>query len=826
MAADLELQDRLGRGGMAEVWKAYDPQLQRSVAVKIFHADLLNDPDFMTRFRNSPRVPEVKLIISLQHPNIVPMHGFLISPSDEVEETLAYIVMDYVEGPSFAEYLRNTSYKKEYPSATEVMHLFAPIAAAIDFAHQQGVIHGDLKPANILLDKHSTSRNPMGEPMLTDFGITSLLGTSTGAFNGKELFVPFYISPEQAQGNPATERSDIYALGVILYETFTGARPFQGSNPAVIREQQVNTMPPPPTQVNSQISPALSAVIMRCLAKDPEERFPSAASMLTALTEALNISDSDILSQPVSQANVMNGQANPVSTEPAVLPDLVSSTASSSHVASNAQSSPQTSTSMNNGQGIPATPLHVPEEEGRRSESPASAFAFASPNSSSAPSQASPATTSPSPPSPSSPSPAIVSPPESRKRRGPLTRNLTIALIILLIILLAASTLVAIFAFPHKTTNTATIPAPVPVVGHVYFLSSGKLYVNNNQGIYDELFIDLHNIATPTAGKSYYAWLLSDLNQSDVKWVPLGKLNVNQGKVSYLYPGEETHVNLLMDYSRLLITEEDASGPSLNPVVSPSTWRYYGQIYQLPSPKDLNHFSLLDHLRHLLVQAPELAVLGFPGGLSIWLLRNAEELLRWSIEAKDRFLNTSAVRVLLTDILYYLDGECASADLKGVPPGAPTTIQNTTLAHIARFALINPCLQEQQEQVDILKHVFRSTPHDFVDHLLFHLNGVVQSPGTIRDLDALTAQLSTAVSNMKKNLEQVRQDALQLVQMTDQQLAQPTALALVGDMALQARYAYAGQPDPVTGNTREGAVWVYNNVQRLATFEVAPYSSH
>jgi hypothetical protein len=225
------------------------------------------------------------------------------------------------------------------------------------------------------------------------------------------------------------------------------------------------------------------------------------------------------------------------------------------------------------------------------------------------------------------------------------------------------------------------------------------------------------------------------------------------------------------------------------------------------------------------VQAPELAVLGFPGGLSIWLMRDVEELLRWSVEAKDRFLNTKAVRDLLVDILYYLDGECAPADLKGVPAGTPTTIQNTTIAHIARFALVNPCIQEQQEQADILKQVFRRTPHDFVDHLLFHLNGVVQSPGTLSDLNALTIQINTAVTNVKTNLEQVRQDALQLVHMTDQQMAQLSAQAILGDMALQARYAYAGQPDSVTGNTQGGAIWVYNNVQRLATFEVMPYSS-
>ena len=193
MAEDLELQERLGRGGMAEAWKAYDPQLQRSVVVKIFHTDLLTDADFMTRFRNLPRVPEAKLIASLQHPNIVPMHGFHISPAEEAEETLAYVVTDYVDGPSFAEYLRHTSYQKAFPSAAEVTHLFASIAAPLDFAHQRGIIHGDLKPTNLLLDKHNTSRHAMGEPMLTDFGLSSLLGTSSGAFNGKELSVPFYI---------------------------------------------------------------------------------------------------------------------------------------------------------------------------------------------------------------------------------------------------------------------------------------------------------------------------------------------------------------------------------------------------------------------------------------------------------------------------------------------------------------------------------------------------------------------------------------------------------------------------------------------------------
>src|SRR2546423_466935 len=268
---DLELQERLGHGGMAEVWKAFDSQSQHFVAVKIFHDDLLNDPDFMASYQNLPRVREAKQIVSLHHPNIVRMHGFHITPPDESEKTQAYIVMDYIEGSTLADYLRETSYKQEFPFHSEVEDLFASIAAAIGYAHQQGVIHGDLKPTNILLDIHDTSRHPMGEPMLTDFGLRSLLGTSTGALGRQKPDLPFYISPEQAQGQPANERSDLYALGVMLYEICTGTRPFQGDSLSSLREQQINTMPIPPIKVNPHISPALSAIIMRSQAIDPAE---------------------------------------------------------------------------------------------------------------------------------------------------------------------------------------------------------------------------------------------------------------------------------------------------------------------------------------------------------------------------------------------------------------------------------------------------------------------------------------------------------------------------------------------------------------------------
>src|SRR5947209_7389545 len=155
-----ELRERLGRGGMAEVWKAYDTQLQRYVAIKILHADLQNDPDFMTRF-----VREARLIASLHHPNIVQIYDFQTSKSADQHSPIAYMVMEYIEGQTLADYIRNTSRLGKFPSPNEILQIFASISRAIDYAHGHGMIHRDIKPANILLDKRNTSHNPMGEPI-------------------------------------------------------------------------------------------------------------------------------------------------------------------------------------------------------------------------------------------------------------------------------------------------------------------------------------------------------------------------------------------------------------------------------------------------------------------------------------------------------------------------------------------------------------------------------------------------------------------------------------------------------------------------------------
>ena len=405
---------------------------------------------------------------------------------------------------------------------------------------------------------------------------------------------------------------------------------------------------------------------------------------------------------------------------------------------------------------------------------------------------------------------------------GSSTKNSRIAFtVILILLLLAISTVGALFALAHR--NTASV---VPVVGHVSFISSGELYENNNQGLNDQVRINLHNIPDPGPGKSYYAWLLGDENQTEVPWVLLGQLSVNQGDVHFLYPGDRAHTNLLSDMSRFLITEGVANTTPTNPSLDQSSWRYFAEIYQAPSPKDPNHFSLLDHLRHLLVQAPELQALGLPGGLGIWLMRNVQEISKWALSAKERWeiKDIAFMRQQLVNILYYLDGECTQADLQGVPPGTPTTPENGTIAYIAHFALLNPCIQEEQEQATLLKNVFQHVPHNYVDHMLFHLARVIQSPGATPALHALAIQISTAINNVKSWLGQVRLDAVQLLHIPGEQLTRLSAFEILGNLELQARSAFAGQTDPDTGNLQEGAAWIFDNIERLATLDVTAYS--
>ena len=352
-----ELRELLGRGGMAEVWRAFDPQLERNVAIKLLHANLQADPEFNTRFTREARVNA-----SLHHPNIVGIYDFQISHPPESHAPTAYMVMEYIEGQTLAHYIRSTSRERKFPPPIDIVHLFTSISKAVDYAHQQGMIHRDIKPANILLDKRNTAFNPMGEPVLTDFGIAKLLGATSGTMSGMWLGTPLYISPEQAQGYAGNERSDIYALGVILYEICTGDQPFHGESATAIMFQHIHSMPTPPALINPNIPSALAMVILRAMAKDPAARFSSASALTASVAEAFHLPIPADLSLPAFPSHDMYEPTSLSPLRPDTPPSGMPSAPPISQVMDSAPqpprvlTTPQLAASTQSGPGSPATP--------------------------------------------------------------------------------------------------------------------------------------------------------------------------------------------------------------------------------------------------------------------------------------------------------------------------------------------------------------------------------------------------------------------------------------------------------------------------------------
>src|SRR3989449_6122314 len=513
-----ELQQQLGHGGMAEVWKALDTQLQRYVAIKLLHANLKEDPHFIARFER-----EAQLIASLHHPNIVQIHDFQIASSEE-EGTLAYMVMDYVEGQTLADSLRRTSSLGNVPSPPEIVHLFPSIGLAVDYAHQQGMIHRDLNPANILLDQQNTTRNPMGEPILTDFGLARLLGASSATLTAIQLGTPLYIAPEQVTGYAGNERSDIYSLGIILYEMVTGTLPFQGDSPTAVMSQHLKATPPSPVIINPGIPPALVIVIMRCLAKDPAARFPSASSLAAAIAEALNVPVPGSLGKPAYPLDAEDMPTyvtpSPSNLSPGAMPSspvLHIVKTSTPPPASIAQSGQSFAPSSRGGQSTP--PLLMDSSSGAATPAHSTAKSTPLPPSQPYPTatssgQSTPALTSSGTPDSgsfaSAQSPQTTSPPmfvptpppaPTRQRRG-----LYIGLIVLLLIALLGGSLAAYFLFLRSGQGTAP---PSSIVGHAFYVSSGQLG-DRERGIADQVQVDLQNVQAPPSGKSYYLWLLAD----------------------------------------------------------------------------------------------------------------------------------------------------------------------------------------------------------------------------------------------------------------------------------------------------------------------------
>lgn len=280
-----EIKSELGRGGMATVYLGYDQRFEREVAVKILPAEFLHDPQFSVRFHR-----EAKVIAALEHPAIVPVYD--VGEADG----LPYFVMRYMDGGSLADLLA----KGEF-SLKKAARIINTIAPALDEAHTKGIIHRDLKPANILFD-HSE------QPYLSDFGIAKISDSQTNVTGSAIIGTPAYMSPEQAQGKEIDGRSDIYALGAILYRMLTGVHPYEGDTPMSMAIKHITDPVPDILKDEPNLPPSIGTFIYRAMAKDPDDRFQTAVELAQTLN-ALASGDESIVIQTM-----------PSRTKPAISP--------------------------------------------------------------------------------------------------------------------------------------------------------------------------------------------------------------------------------------------------------------------------------------------------------------------------------------------------------------------------------------------------------------------------------------------------------------------------------------------------------------------------
>lgn len=266
----VRIENLLARGGMAEVYLGTHLTLERPVAIKLLHSHIEEEPILLERFEREARV-----VAGLRHPNIVQVFDF------DTVDGHPYIVMEYLKGPTLANYLRGLHARNQRIPSHQVARLLKALTAAIDYAHEQGVIHRDIKPGNIILHRKGEAI-PLDQPLtndveaiVTDFGLVRIVDAANQTASGMVSGTPAYMSPEQAQGEKTDHRTDIYSLGVVLYEMLAGRVPFEADSTMSVIYMQIHNTPPP----IPGILPEVQAVLSRALSKNPVERYQSSREM-------------------------------------------------------------------------------------------------------------------------------------------------------------------------------------------------------------------------------------------------------------------------------------------------------------------------------------------------------------------------------------------------------------------------------------------------------------------------------------------------------------------------------------------------------------------
>jgi serine/threonine protein kinase len=293
----------LGRGGMAQVYYGEDIKLQRPVAIKVIDVRYRNKPDYAQRF-----VKEARVVAGWRHENIIQIYY-----ADD-QDGFYYYAMEYIDGEDLARRMSTYTVKGQFMPAAEILRIGRAVASALDYAHSKGVIHRDIKPSNILIAKD-------GRVVLSDFGLALDLqqGSAGEAFGSAH-----YISPEQARrSTDAVPQSDLYSLGVILYEMLTGVPPFDDESPTSVALQHITQAPPAPRSLNPQLNADTESVLLKALNKKPKERYQTGAALMDALASALAHAPSTrerVLPLPPLPAAIVAGKTRPVTQRPVTKP--------------------------------------------------------------------------------------------------------------------------------------------------------------------------------------------------------------------------------------------------------------------------------------------------------------------------------------------------------------------------------------------------------------------------------------------------------------------------------------------------------------------------
>jgi len=279
-----EIKSELGRGGMATVYKAHDPSFDREVAVKVLPREFLHDPQFRVRFER-----EIKTIAQLEHPAIVPVYDV------GEDDGQPYFVMRNMTGGSLSDWLKQGAF-----SPQDTARIVERLAKALAYAHKKGIVHRDLKPGNVLFDSN-------GDPFLSDFGVAKLAESAQGVTGSGVIGTPAYMSPEQAQSGQIDSRSDIYALGAIVYELLTGQQPYRADTPMGVVIKHITEPVPEILRDNPNLSPELDVVIRTAMDKDKEKRYPTAIDLAKALNKAAFGEEGHIITDPSMTAPRQRG---------------------------------------------------------------------------------------------------------------------------------------------------------------------------------------------------------------------------------------------------------------------------------------------------------------------------------------------------------------------------------------------------------------------------------------------------------------------------------------------------------------------------------------